>query len=172
MASATAAAVPGLSEDISSFLGYASLPESFRDALFHDGIKKIAHLQDVMEDDLEQYGTLVFKFIDRDLGIVLVNSSETNVLDIHDRMFKKCRLFFSFIIDRFQEDGTETVYSDERRYIICPEHSSCSKEDEPVSSFLNFADLTQYEAEFITDGVTDVGHIRDIKEEDCFSYGD
>ena len=46
----------------------------------------------------------------------------------------------------------------------------CIKKD-PVLSFLNFADLAQYQDELSSDGVMVVDHIQDVERDDCFRYG-
>lgn len=46
-------------EDISSFLSYANVSESYRDVLVADGITKVDHLKDATEEDLLQYGKLL-----------------------------------------------------------------------------------------------------------------
>lgn len=43
--------------------------------------------------------------------------------------------------------------------------------DEPILSFLNFADLPRYEKEMVGDGLTNVDHIQDVGQSDCLRYG-
>lgn len=47
---------------------------------------------------------------------------------------------------------------------------SLSKKKIPFLSFLNFADLAQYQDELSSDGVMVVDHIQDVERDDCFRY--
>lgn len=55
---------------------------------------------------------------------------------------------------------------------VCENGEAVSiKKEDPVLSFLNFADLAQYQDELSSDGVMLVDHIQDVERDDCFRYG-
>lgn len=53
---------------------------------------------------------------------------------------------------------------------VCENGESVPKK-EPVLSFLNFADLAQYEEKVASDGLIVVDDIQDVQRDDCIRYG-
>lgn len=54
---------------------------------------------------------------------------------------------------------------------VCENGESVPKKEEPVLSFLNFADLVQYEEKVASDGLIVVDDIQDVQRDDCIRYG-
>lgn len=52
--------VPLANGDISTFLSYANVSQTYRDVLIAAGISKVGHLKDTVEEDYLEYGNYVY----------------------------------------------------------------------------------------------------------------
>lgn len=52
--------VPLANGDISTFLSYANVSQTYRDVLIAAGISKVGHLKDAVEEDYLEYGNYVY----------------------------------------------------------------------------------------------------------------